>query len=263
MSSERVMKGLAVTAELVGRKLSEDALRVMVYHLRQHDEERVLRAILRCQAELKTFPTVTDVLIRIEYGHPGVEEAWALCPKSEEDSAVWTEEIATAYWSAQAMLEQGDKVAARMTFKEVYERGVATAQRLGVPAKWKTTFGTDRRLREGAVVRAVAQGRLTKEEAIAAIPDLGQVIDARVMKIAASAVKQIEQKGSTSECGVGAGPVEDNGAADAAHQPDGGEPAAQQGDRGFESGPQHRADEGGRASGEDRAAQADDHRADN
>jgi hypothetical protein len=155
--------------ELSGRTLSEGAARMFADSLSSFQPDAVLKALELCRRELNRFPTIADVIARIPDGHLGVEEAWALCPKSEEETVVWTSEICHAFTAARALLED-DAIAARMTFKEVYAKELQAARSENRQAKWIVSFGFDKTRREQAILEAVDKKRLPASEVIRYLP---------------------------------------------------------------------------------------------
>ena len=95
-------------------------------------------------------------------GRPGSDEAWSIALRVMDDaeSVVWTTEIAAAWGVALDIYEAGDKVGARMAFRERYERDVSAARQRGEKAQWSMTLGTDRSRREQVAREAVSAGLL-------------------------------------------------------------------------------------------------------
>jgi hypothetical protein len=106
MPSRELIEAVAVTAELCGRTFSEAAARVFVSDLSRYPETQVIAALGRCRREVKGILTVSDVVSRIEDGRPGVEEAWSMLPIRESQTAVWTDEMATAFGTCVALIER-------------------------------------------------------------------------------------------------------------------------------------------------------------
>lgn len=124
----------------------------------------------------KFAPTPADLIAQIDAGvpdgRPGADEAWAMMPMGEEQTVVWTSEMAEAFGICAPLVKAGDKVGARMAFREAYERIVALAKREGKLPKWEVSLGSDVQLRKQALTKAVEQGRLTAEAAYDACPAL-------------------------------------------------------------------------------------------
>lgn len=172
MPSTELLQAVAVTAELCGRTFSEAAARVFVNDLANYPEQATINALARCRREVRGFLTIADVVSRLDDGRPGVEEAWAQMPFDESQSVVWTEEMAQAFGIARGLLEEGEKVAARMAFKEAYIRLIGQARDAGRPVSWTPSLGYDKNGREPVLSEAVALGRLSYEHAEDLCPGL-------------------------------------------------------------------------------------------
>lgn len=101
----------------------------------------------------------------------GADEAWGMMPKSEYDSAMLTNEIAEAIAAATPLLVQGDKVAARMAFKDCYTRLVERAKLEGRQPVYFPSFGTDSHGRVQMLANAVQKGQLQIDRAIGYMPE--------------------------------------------------------------------------------------------
>ena len=101
----------------------------------------------------------------------GPDEAWALMPKSESDSAMLTDEIAQAMAAASPLLEAGDKVAARMAFKDAYTRLTDKAKVEGRQPVFFPSFGTDAPGRVTVLANAVRVGQISLDRATEALPE--------------------------------------------------------------------------------------------
>lgn len=167
----KLVEALAVTAELTGTRLSDAAAEVMAADLARFPLPQVLEALTRCRRELKYRLTIAEVVSRLDDGRPGVEEAWAMIPKSEGDSVVWTAEMAAAFGIAVHLIGSDD-IAARMAFKEAYAKAISEARNVGTPVKWMLSLGQDASGREGALMLAVEKGRITADQAHRLVPEL-------------------------------------------------------------------------------------------
>ena len=172
MPSAALLEAVAVTAELCGRTFSEGAARVFVSDLAGFPESAVIKALGKCRREVRGLLTVQDVVSRIDDGRPGPEEAWALMPFDESQSVVWSDEMARAFAVAGPLLASGDKVAARMAFKEAYARMVAEARDAGRRVVWTPSLGHDERGRAAALQAAASAGRINYEHAAELAPEL-------------------------------------------------------------------------------------------
>lgn len=120
-------------------------------------------------------PKPADVISHLTQndGRPGADEAWALCPLAESQTTVWTEEARMAFFEAAYGLLETDRIAARMAFKDAYNRHVATARRALEPVVWTASLGTDAGGRESVLRAAVEQGRLEQTYVAGLLPYSG------------------------------------------------------------------------------------------
>jgi hypothetical protein len=173
MKIEQYLDGLA---SMHGRPLNAMAARMFLNALSKYPEHLVVEALEKCSIELRTFPTLADIISRIQQmdGRPGVEEAWSMCPKTEAQSVVWTEEIRDAFLKAAIRLIDTDEIAARMAFKEKYTKLLSEARYKNIPAKWEVSLGHEKTGREKAINTAIGKGILTQQEARMLLPDNSQ-----------------------------------------------------------------------------------------
>lgn len=178
MKQSDLAKALVITAEVMGHELTPTAAAAMARELSACEPQSVSNALRRCQRELSGRLSLAAVLARLEDGRLGSEEAWALAFQAADENAtiVWTEEISESYRVAGRLLAAGDKVAARLAFREHYEAAVRRARDSHQPLRWTVSLGHDPGLRGAAVLHAVEMGRLTAGEAskyVAGLPDVG------------------------------------------------------------------------------------------
>ena len=125
------------------------------------------QACSKCMLENKFFPVPADIIQHIPSAqkniHVGAEEAWAIAEEAmdEYSTVVLTNEILEAKVICQDLYDSGDKVGARMAFKDAYNRIIKTAQ----PPRWKVSEGYDKARKQDAIRNALALGRLTQEKA--------------------------------------------------------------------------------------------------
>ena len=164
-----IVKAVVVTAELTGSALSEAGIEAMVEHLSGYPAPIVLKALHRCQLELRGGLTLGAVMDRLDDGHPGPETAWAMVGGLDEDaSVVWTDEIAASYGLVRGLT---DRVASRLAFVEDYRQRLAEARQQQRPPVWRASLGWDASRRAGVVREAVERGRLTVGQARAMLPE--------------------------------------------------------------------------------------------
>lgn len=96
---------------------------------------------------------------------PAADEAWAMAPKCESESAPMFPEMAKALNVAMPLIEDGDMVAARMAFKAAYDRSAAPAKASGCQPQWYTSMGHDTEGRHEAEVKTVELKNLGLDKA--------------------------------------------------------------------------------------------------
>ena len=164
-------------AEYYDKTLSKNQIQMFVEDLENVDFEQLKFAIKKYRTDPKNvffpLPAALLGLVAANDGRPGIEEAWAMCPKDEQKSAYLNDEIMTAFSSSNSILrETGDKIAARMVFKEIYEKTVKQNRENGIAPKWFPSFGYDKHGREAAIREAIEKNRITLEMAKKIIPEV-------------------------------------------------------------------------------------------
>lgn len=162
----RFMQLLAETLAAYGKPLPEAAMaKAWVANLAPFPLQTVALAMQAYRDENGEFapvPAGIAKLCKLMDGRPGAEEAWgiALLSQNEADTVVWTAECAEAFVACRPILVLGDKVGARVAFKEAYVRLVAAARAELRPAVWTASVGWDGVMRAAALGRAAAAGLL-------------------------------------------------------------------------------------------------------
>lgn len=174
MATETLVKALTATAEVMGTELTLDGARMMCADLAAYPEPWVLEALRKCRREVTGRLTLAGIVSRIDDGHPGVEEAWAMLPRDEATSVVWTHQMSAAYGIASHLMD--DPVAARMAFKEAYTKAVQKARDDHIRPRWWASLGHDPQGREAVIREAVERGRLGVAHAQKLLPN-GQFDD--------------------------------------------------------------------------------------
>lgn len=153
-----------VTAEMIGHDISKNAAVAMAAELSSYPRADITAALRKCSRECRGRLTLADILARIDDGHPGPEQAWAMCCVSESDTVVWTNEMADSYGLARTLVAEGDTVGARMAFKETYIAALQRARAGKQKARWWVSPGHDAAGRERAIRAAVDLGLLPPTE---------------------------------------------------------------------------------------------------
>lgn len=170
-TKDEVNQTLAAMASMHGKQMTPQAVSIYLLDLDDFSPDQVLASLKLCRRELRGFPTVADIITRVmdEDGRPGADEAWAMMAKDEYTAVYTNDEIQMAGGSADKLLrETGDHVAARMAFKEVYERTVREARASGKNPTWwlSRAQGPSREAADRTAIHvAVEKKRLAAPEA--------------------------------------------------------------------------------------------------
>lgn len=144
----------------------------MAAELERYPETAAIEAMRRCRRVLNGRLTLAAIIEHIDNldGRPGPDEAWAMLAHDERATCVWTEEMQAAFRASAPLLFEGDRIAARMAFKEAYEREVGKARSEQRPVAWSVSLGWDKAGREGPIREAVERGLLSPQEAMPYLP---------------------------------------------------------------------------------------------
>ena len=163
--SEELIKALVATGEVMGARLSEVAIDLMVDDLQNYPLPGILSALKRVRQDGTRF-NVAEIIKRLPGMWPGAEQAWASFPRSEEVSACICQEMADA-WGVAC---QQDEITGRMAFKETYNRAISQAMAEGRQPKWFITPGSDAAIREQVTMDAVQQQLISPSAARVHLP---------------------------------------------------------------------------------------------
>lgn len=174
----KFVEALKGTASLFSKEINEQGIMLMVNMLSSYKEEDLINALHKHLKSSRFFPTIADIISKIDSGHPGAEEAWAMVPKNEYESAAMSKPMFKAYGVAYPLIES-DPVAARMAFKEVYEREVNLAISNNQKPEWTVSLGQDKSSREAAVRDALLKNRISEDQAKMIYPELPELGDGK------------------------------------------------------------------------------------
>ena len=184
-TSSEVIEAIMLTAEVCGTQMSEMAAKAMVLHLKPYGGEAIMRALHRCQREIKGRFALADVLKYIESndGRPSDEEAWGICYAyitDENRSILVTDEIDKGAAACRDLVVHGrDRVAGRMAFLEAYRAAVHDARERGQPVRWRISVSHNKLDVADVVKQAYSQGRIDKPAALMMLPNIPQTDDVR------------------------------------------------------------------------------------
>lgn len=184
---EQVLRTLVATAEVMGGEMKPTTALVMAQDLDEYPFHEVMTALNRVRKEASGKLTLKAIIDMLSPGRDwlSANEAWSLAlPAADErNTVVWTREARDAFNIALPLLEEGDKIGARMAFIAAYDRSVSIAKAAGGAPNVEVSEGWDKQLRAVAVDQAVNRGLLPppRQEEALALPNLSpeQVKDNR------------------------------------------------------------------------------------
>ncbi len=163
---ETLVEILVATAEVMGEQIRPTAAAYMVTDLATYPLQVLANALTACRREVKGRLSLAAIMERIDDGHPAPNEAWAVAIRATDEAVtlVWTEQTRDAWTVALPLVEEGDKIAARQAFLEVYARLVKGARAVGGCAVYQPSLGHDASARPAALQLAVDAGRLAHQQ---------------------------------------------------------------------------------------------------
>lgn len=166
-----ILQALSIAFSFTGQTMPDAALAEMAKDLSGYPVADVAASLKRCRSELKSIK-FSDILDRLPNGHPGPDEAWAIVSRGMNNEAltvVWTDQIREAYGVAHALAD--DSVAARVAFKEAYQRLISESRLRREKPSWSVSRGSDKADQELQITEAVKAGRLSVEYATRMLPN--------------------------------------------------------------------------------------------
>lgn len=160
---KRFYEAITLTFTIYGKEVKANVLDIFWNDLKEFSLDSVLKALNDHRRSSKFFPTIADIIERIPASkdgqHIGADEAWSIAFESfdEANTVVMTQEIATARGIAMEIYQDGNRIAARMAFKDAYNRLIDQSD---AKPEWFISQGFDKSLRHAAVEHAKSLGRL-------------------------------------------------------------------------------------------------------
>ncbi|OCG56965.1 hypothetical protein [Gilliamella sp. Nev3-1] len=155
--------------ELYGQQASTTKVNIYWSMLGQYPINSLKAAANAWVRKSQFMPKPAD-LIKLMGGasnHLSPDEAWAIAilASDETNTVVWTSEMAKAWAQAEIVYRNGDKIGARRTFIDAYERMVDESMMCGRAVETFVSLGSDKEKRTDAINHAVFTGLLTQERA--------------------------------------------------------------------------------------------------
>lgn len=173
----RFVKALTATLAIYDKTATADVIGLWWNLLQPYDMQAIEKSFadyLRSPDSKFSPPKPGGIIELIDNsrsdGRVSANEAWAMVPRSEQDSVVWTDEISQAMEIAQPLLDENDQIGARMAFIGAYDRLVSEARRNGVKVRWMASLGWDQDKRREVLEHAQRVGRINASYAAGLLP---------------------------------------------------------------------------------------------
>jgi hypothetical protein len=177
-------------SSLYRTNLSNEAMIMLKLDLSEFSDEQIIKALKKCRNELKYFPSIAEIRERIDIGHLEPNEAWSICPKTDNESVCWTNEIEIAYHVAYSLILSGDLIAARMAFIESYKKQLCFARENHIIPQWKLSFGYNKDHRIAIGKEAIEKKLLPYYEVQKLLPEMEQNFEPKVLSLINGIVEQ-------------------------------------------------------------------------
>jgi hypothetical protein len=165
MNKHEFMAVMERTGELYGKPLKGAQIALYWEALRHETLEDIKTAInlhARDPENGRFLPLPAHILAQLPRRDlwPTADEAWAMCPKDESESASMFDEMAQAFGIAEDLINAGDMIAARRAFIDHYNRLIEQAKWDGRNPVWWPSLGSDKDGRELAQRKTVEMNNL-------------------------------------------------------------------------------------------------------
>ena len=162
---EKIAELIDATAEILGSQIKPQIIKIMCDDLSDYEFNDIQAALTACRREVKGRLSLKDIIDRLPKKSdelPTADELWGevldYC-QSEYKTFVLPELAFKACENAMVyeLVNDGDKIAARMAFKAAYER---LSQGFSGSLKYRYSLGTNKAMREEVLKNAIKQGKL-------------------------------------------------------------------------------------------------------
>jgi len=149
--------------EVYNKPVKENQAEIFFNALADYEFASVEKAFNKHIRTNRFFPTPADIIGNMPSdnfaGHIGADEAWTLAVKAMDEGAtvILNSEILQAREVAMDIYHSGDKVGARMAFRDAYNRITLNS---GKPT-WFVSLGHDKDSRESEIAKAYEAGLIS------------------------------------------------------------------------------------------------------
>lgn len=154
-----------ITREFIfyDQEINKTQIEMWVDEFKNFTPNEIFSAYLKLRSSSTRVPLPVHVK-NIIFDFPTADEAWALIPKSEDDFAIWCDEMRIAFSVCRQLLEI-DEVAARMAFKGSYESEVLKSKSENKRPVWTASEGFKNNNKDSTLRMAIGRGWIKEDEA--------------------------------------------------------------------------------------------------
>lgn len=173
---DEVIRGIGLICTEYGMPpFTDDRLEMWTKALASFPAGAVKRAVANHIMTSQFKPQLADIVKQCQSQQDSVwmnaDEAWATVPKSEQETAILTKETAEALAVAQPLLNDGDKIGARMAFKDAYSRLIEKAKAMSRKPVYFVSLGSDANSRASVLAEGVRTQKIALEMATTIAPE--------------------------------------------------------------------------------------------
>lgn len=181
-----ISKLIAGSFEMQAKPITTATIDMIIKTFELFDYNTLKTAINKVlmKGQLVTTATVLPIIQKCD-GRMESDEAWSRSLLAFDESAtiVWTDEMSAAWGAAEDLYNNGDRVGARMAFKQCYERLVEENRLNRVPLNYWISYGTDVQRRIGAIDKARLEGLISNDKANSLIESQNTEITNNVLRL--------------------------------------------------------------------------------
>lgn len=162
-----IIKG---AGEIYGKEPTQNVMRMFWAALLPYDIAQIEAAFTMHVKTSRFMPTIAEVIDRIESLNPAsqrlnADEAWAKCPKSEDESAIMTEEMLGAWSIVAKLYEEEGPIPARRAFVDAYNRLCEESRAMSKPVRYVISQGWDKAKLSAVIQEGLRLGHITQQDA--------------------------------------------------------------------------------------------------
>ena len=171
----QALKFILTAFEQNGTQMTPEFARLLKIAFSFVDPGTLMQATVEAMKSAKGRLTIAEIQKHVDLlaprtpdKHSSAEEAWALIPKNEQETAYLTEEMRDAMnrGGIADFLERSDFIGAERAFKKLYDENVAKSRATGRKPIWHIELGHDSSMRVLGLEKAVSRGIVKADTAI-------------------------------------------------------------------------------------------------